>query len=119
MSAPLSAIGEVTLSVRKPWTVTLWRVAGRDVIFHDQPALGQALGLRGNHLRRVGLAGMVRRRVMNCRGQIRTAYLAPPAAAAKLFAIARELGRPGVDEAEAAFAAAWWAATDQDGRAAA
>lgn len=81
---------------------------------HDHVALCGALGLRPE---RLGLGrwthmGIRRRLAFNRLGEVHPVFLAAPAVAGMVFAAARSRAVPGIDEAEAAFAAAWHASLE-------
>lgn len=89
------------------WSVRFYEIDGSAWPLHDHHALAQCLELRAKHVRAAGAKGVRRVDAFNKNGEVRPAWIAPPAAAAALIAKARELGRPGVNEVEADFAAAF------------
>ena len=95
------------------WTVRFYVLPRRPFPYFDLFALARCLGLRSKQVRSAGVRGVRKVLAFNKTGEARPAWIAPPAAAAALIAKASELGRPGVDEVERDFAAAFHATVDK------
>lgn len=95
------------------WTVRLYLLPGCRFPLFDLFAFAKCLKLSRKQIRAAGMKGVRKIEAFNKNGEIRPTWIAPPAAATALLAKARELGRPGVDEIEADFAAAFHAAMEK------
>lgn len=95
------------------WTIRFYLQPRRPFPYFDLFALARCLGLRSKHVRSAGVRGVRKVLAFNKTGEVRPAWVAPPAAAAALIAKARALGRPCVDEVEADFAAAFHATVEK------
>lgn len=95
------------------WTVRLYVLPGFRFPLFDLFAFAKCLRLSRKQVRASGPKGVRKISAFNKNGEAKPTWIAPPAAAAALLAKARELGRPGVDEVEADFAAAFHATMEK------
>lgn len=92
------------------WTVRFYALRGEEWPGADLVALGQALGLSLKQRRRAGREYPGSRRRLLCfnrNGKALPVTIGSASAAAGLFAVARAVGKPSVDEAEQAFGEAF------------